>query len=470
MRPRRLVLGLVLAIFLLPAAGCGSHRQAGGERERLEMWALGREGEVVQELLPEFERRHPGLRIEVQQIPFIAAHEKFLTAFVGRSTPDVAQLGSTWIPELAAIGALAGLDRQVAASRALAAGDYFPGSWDGGVIDGKVYAIPWYVDTRLLFYRSDLLRAAGCEMPPRTWRSWRRCMEQVKARAGPGNFAILLPVNEYPPPLALLLEAGSPLLRDGGRYGAFRDPRSRRAMAFYVDLFRAGLAPAVPDYRVANLYQLFAQGWFAMYIPGPWDVGEFRRRLPPALAGSWAPAPLPAPDEAGVGAGNSLVGGASLVIFRGSPHARAAWELIEYLSQPAQQARFYALMGDLPARRAAWQDPALAGDPQVRAFREQLQHAVPAPKVPEWEQIANRVWERAEEVIAGRKGLDQALAGLDADADRILEKRRWLLERRRPAPSREAALPIRPPASVQRPAGAGGERPADKPRGGGGGA
>jgi multiple sugar transport system substrate-binding protein len=435
--------------LLLLATGCGVAGTAGGaggagggqggggrgRPERLELWALGREGEMVQQLLPEFERRHPGLRVEVQQIPFIAAHEKLLTAFVGRSTPDLAQLGSTWIPEFAAIGALAGLDGRLAGSRAVAAADYFPGGWDSGVIDGRVYAIPWYLDTRLLFYRSDLLRAAGCETPPRTWSSWRRCMERVKARAGAGNFAILLPINESPPQVALLLEAGSPLLRDGGRYGAFRDPRSRRAMAFYVDLFRAGLAPAVPDWRVANLYQLFGQGYFAMYVSGPWDVGEFRRRLPPEMAGRWATAPLPAPDEDGAGAGNSLVGGSSLAIFRGSRHARAAWELIEYLSEPAQQARFFALVGDLPARRAAWQDPALAADPRVAAFREQLQHAVPEPKVPEWEQIATRIWERSESVVEGRQGLDQALAGLDRDADRILEKRRWLLARRSRPPA-----------------------------------
>lgn len=431
----------VLGLLLL--AGCrGVGPGEGGGRpgqERLEMWALGREGEVVLQLLPGFERRHPGVRVEVQQIPFIAAHEKLLTAFVGRSTPDLAQLGSTWIPEFAAIGALAGLDGRLAASRTLAAGDFFAGGWDSGVIDGKVYAIPWYVDTRLLFYRSDLLRAAGCEMPPHAWSSWRRCMELVKARAGPGNFAILLPVNEYPPPVALLLEAGSPLLRDGGRHGAFRDPRSRRAMAFYVDLFRAGLAPAVPDYRVSNLYQLFAQGYFAMYISGPWDVGEFRRRLPPEMAGRWATALLPAPDEDGPGTGNSVVGGASLAIFRGSRHARAAWELIEYLSEPAQQARFFALMGDLPARRSAWQDPALAADPMVGAFREQLSHAVPSPKVPEWEEIANLIWERSEGVIAGRQGLDRALEDLDRDADRILEKRRWLMQRA--APGRPAAVP-----------------------------
>ncbi|MBV8202394.1 MAG: extracellular solute-binding protein, partial [Acidobacteria bacterium] len=217
--------------------------------------------------------------------------------------------------------------------------------------------------------------------------------------------------------------------------------------------------PAVPDYRVANVYQLFGQGWFAMYISGPWDIGEFRRRLPAALAGSWTTAPLPSPDGAGAGAGNSLVGGSSLVIFRGSRHARAAWELIEYLSEPAQQARFYALVGDLPARRVAWQDPALARDPVVAAFREQLQHAVPPPKVPEWEQIANLIWERAERVVAGRQGLDAALAALDADADRILEKRRWLLERQRAGERRhddQALAGNRPRQRLARVSGKGG--------------
>jgi multiple sugar transport system substrate-binding protein len=415
----------------------------------------------VQQLLPEFERRHPELRLEVQQIPFRSAHDKLLTAFVGRSTPDVAQLGSTWIPELAAIGALAPLDGQLAASRALAAGDFFKGSWESGVIGRQVYAIPWYVDTRLLFYRSDLLAAAGCELPPRRWSSWRRCMERLKARAGPDGYAMLRPTNQWEEPVALSLECGAPLLRDGDRYGAFSDPRSRRAMAFFVDIFRAGLAPPVRNFEVGNRYQQIAQGIFPMYISGPWDLGEFRHRLPPELAGSWTTAPLPVPDEAGgepgggatagaAGApapGSSLVGGASLVIFKGSRHQRAAWQLIEYLAEPAQQARFYALMGDLPARRAAWLDPALAGDPRARPFLEQLQRAVPAPKVPEWEQIATRIFDRGEAVIRGRQGLDEALAALDRDVDRILEKRRWMLDHRRQTPALlgSAALGLRRP-------------------------
>ncbi|MET0440720.1 MAG: extracellular solute-binding protein, partial [Casimicrobiaceae bacterium] len=69
-------------------------------------WAMGREGEVVTEILREFERTHPGIRVEVQQLPWTAAHEKLLTAFAGEATPDVCQLGNTWIPEFAALNAL----------------------------------------------------------------------------------------------------------------------------------------------------------------------------------------------------------------------------------------------------------------------------------------------------------------------------------------------------------------------------
>ena len=66
----------------------------------------------------------------------------------------------------------------------IAAGDYFDGPMRGNVIDGRTWGIPWYADTRLLFYRSDLLRAAGFAAPPRDWAGWLAAMRAVKARAG----------------------------------------------------------------------------------------------------------------------------------------------------------------------------------------------------------------------------------------------------------------------------------------------
>ena len=165
-----------------------------------------------------------------------------------------------------------------------------------------------------------------------------------------------------------------------------------------------------------------------MWITGPWNLGEFRRRLKPEEQRLWMTAPLPAPD--GVAwPGPSLAGGSSLAIFKASKEKDAAWAFAEYLSTPAVQSRFYALSGDLPARREAWDDAALAGDAKARAFRVQLSRVEPMPRVPEWDQIAQKVAEDLEPAIRGRRSVAEALAVLDANVDRMLEKRRWILAR-----------------------------------------
>src|SRR6185369_1533209 len=100
-----------------------------------------------------------------------------------------------------------------------------------------------------------------------------------------------------------------------------------------------------------------------------------------------------------------------------------------YLAEPATQIEFYRLTGDLPARRSAWDDPALAGNRYAQAFRTQLQHLLTPPKIPEWERIASRITDCAEAAVRGDMSVDEALAALDRDVDRLLEKRRWLQDR-----------------------------------------
>ena len=412
-----LLLAIVAAGLL---AGCG--RSDGVTVVRF--WAMGREGEVVTALLPEFERTHPGVRVEVQQLPWTAAHAKLLTAFAGDATPDICQLGNTWIPEFVALGALQSLDASLRASP-VDPRDFFGGIWDTNVIDGQVYGVPWYVDTRLLFYRRDLLGAAGISAPPSSWSDWTRALDAVKAQAAPSHYAILLPMNEFEPLLALALQQSDPLLRDGGRYGNFESAGFRRALAFYVDMFRRGYAPPVTASELSNVWNEFGRGTFAFYISGPWNIGEFERRLPAAVQNAWATAALPGPDGPGV----SIAGGSSLVLFRASRVKDAAWQLVEYLSRPEIERRFHALTGDLPPRRSAWDDPALAADAHAKAFRDQLERVRPAPKVPEWERIADEMRLVAERAARGQWTVDEAVRELDARADRILEKRRWLLAR-----------------------------------------
>jgi multiple sugar transport system substrate-binding protein len=140
---------------------------------------------------------------------------------------------------------------------------------------------------------------------------------------------------------------------------------------------------------------------------------------------------LPGPD----GDGAALAGGSSLVIFRKSAHKDAAWALIEYLSRPDVQGRFYELLGDMPPRRSSWNQRSLLNDPKAQAFREQMERVKPTPPVPEWEQIVNEMQLVAAQAVAGNLTVDQAATEIDRRADRILEKRRWMLDHVRPAMS-----------------------------------
>ena len=411
-------------LFALVLCACGGGRDAG---TAVEFWALGREGEHVRALVPAFEALHPGVTVRVQQIPWSAAHEKLLTAYVGDALPDVIQLGNTWIPEFTALGALTPLEPWLAQTPALDARDFFPGVLDAAFVDGATRALPWYADTRLLFYRRDWFVAAGAREPPARWADWLALAERVQARRPPGSFALLLPLGEWEVPVILALQHGAELLREGDTRGNFQSPEFRAAFTFYSSLFERGLAPQTGVAQLANLHQDFAAGMFGALVTGPWNLREFAARLPAELADSWATAALPAFE--GAGPGLSLAGGASLALVATSERKQAAWAWMAFLVEPARQAEFHRLSGDLPSRRSAWDDAALA-DPRVAAFRAQLAHVRPTPKLPEWERIASRIAWHAEAAVREGRELDAVLAALDADADQILEKRRALLARR----------------------------------------
>jgi multiple sugar transport system substrate-binding protein len=412
----RIILTFVVAWIV---AGC---QETSGDPTVVQFWAMGREGEVVRQLIPDFERAHPDVRVEVQQLPWSAAHQKLLTAFAGDALPDVAQLGNTWLPEFAALHALEPVEPSVVDSS-----DYFPGIWQTNVIDQTAYGVPWYVDTRLLFYRKDLLAEAGYADPPTTWAEWIEMLRAIKQGAGLHRYGALLPLNEYEPLLALALQQEAPLLRDGDSRGNFRSEDFKRALRFYREMFDNGFAPATNANQISNVWDEFARGSFTFYITGPWSIGEFKRRLPASLQSEWMTAPLPGPQ----GPGYSVAGGSSLVVFNGSPRKKAAWQFVQYLSQRVVQLRFHALTGNLPPRRSAWNDERLRSDVYARAFRDQLERVKPASKVPEWERIATDMQLVVEHMVQGTGlTIDEAAAEIDRRADRILEKRRWMLARK----------------------------------------
>lgn len=400
-------------------AGCG----AAADPSRIRLWAMGTEAAAVPALLPAFEQANPGLSVEVQALPWSAAHEKLLTAFAGHAMPDVIQLGNTWIPEMASICAV----RPLAQADAGLLEDNFPGVLETNKVGDRYWALPWYVDTRLLFYRTDLLAKAGYDAVPTDWAGWKRSMHAVKRVAGEGSYAVLLPLNEFEQLLTLGLQQPEPLLRDQASRGNFSNPGFVTALAFYKSLFDEGLAPVASAAQISNVWTEFARGFFSFYLSGPWSVGDMRRRLPPALKDGWTTGEMPGPT----GPGASAPGGSSLAVTHSARDPDAAMRLVRYLLEPSTQVAFNRETGNLPARPSAWLAPALAADPEMAVFGRQLRRARPVPKAPEWERIVTEMQVVAERMVRGEYAPEAAAREIDRRADALLEKRRWMLDRGR---------------------------------------
>ena len=417
---RRDALMAMGGVAALPLVGCARR-----DSNALQFWAMGNEAASVPKLLQERPLIYAGqaAKIDLQPLPWTAAHEKLLTGFAGDSLPDVGQIGNSWLSELAAIGAI----EPVPPAYQSLLDDQFPGVVDTNRIGDKLWAVPWYVDTRLHFYRRDMFHKAGYDAPPTHWTEWKAALHKVKAVAGEGNYAILMPVNEYEHLVTFALSAGASMLKDKGTSGAFSAPEFIEALGFYKSLFDEKLAPLTAAAQISNVWTEFERGFFSIYPSGPWTIGDMKSRLPESFQDKWATAGNPGPD----GLGSAAPGGSSLVVFKGARKPQEAWALIQHLLDPGNQVVFQKLTGDLPARRSAWASAGLVQDPIVQPFGSQLERSRALPKVPEWERIVSEMQIVAERMVRGQFGVKEAAAEMDKRADNLLAKRRWMMERGR---------------------------------------
>jgi multiple sugar transport system substrate-binding protein len=420
---------IIFTIYFLLITLYSCSQKEEGERT-IKFWAMGSEAEYVIKLVPEFEKRNPGIKVKVQAVPWNAAQEKLITAFASDNTPDACQLGNTWVPQFTYLNAITNLDEYINQSSIVKKENYFEGIWDTNVLDSLVYGIPWYVDTRLMFYRTDIFERAGYKQPPKSWDELYDLSKKIKAlHKGEEKYAIYLPTNEWPPFIIFGLQSNASLLKDNNTRAYFNSREFKEAFDFLINFHKEKLAP-IGISQVTNVYQALKDEYFSIYISGPWNINEFKKWMTGNLTDKWSTAPMPSKsgdDYPGV----SLAGGSSLVIFKNSEHKEEVWRFIEYLSEKETQIEFYKLLYNLPAVKEAWEDSLIENNVYMKAFYEQFNNVVATPKIPEWEQIAfSKVQQYAELAARDAMSIDEALSNLDKDVDVILEKRRWLLNKK----------------------------------------
>lgn len=391
----------------------------------IKFWAMGSEAEQITKILPEFEQKYPGIKVKVQQIPWTAAQEKLITAFASDNTPDICQLGNTWIPQFAALNAIIDLSEFIAKSKIIKPEYFFSGVWETNIIDNKIYGIPWYVDTRLMFYRKDVFQKAGFNEPPKNWKELYQLCKKIKdLNDDKEKYPIFIPTNEWNTFIIFGLQAGAELLKENNTLGNFNSKEFKESFDFLIKFHKENLTP-LGMMQVTNVYQAMAEEYISIYFSGPWNIPEFKKWMIGNLSDKWSTAPMPGYKNEYPGL--SLAGGSSLVIFKNSKYKNEVWKLIEFLSEPEMQLKVYKLTNNLPSVINAWKDSSLSEDIYMKAFYLQLQNVVPTPKIPEWEQIVySKLQQYAEFAARGVITTEEALIKLDEDVNRILEKRRWM--------------------------------------------
>ncbi len=390
---------LVLGLVILGTAAVSA--------ETITVWGMGEEGKNLDEFAEKFEEENPDIDVEVQAIPWDNAHEKLVTAVAGGTGPDVAQMGTTWMAEFGGIGAFADISDYLANSE-IGKEDFFEGSFETNEINNKIYGVPWYVDVRAMYYRSDLLSEAGYDNPPATWEELKEVSKELSAN---GEYGIDLPNEDEQILLPFIWQNGGEILNDQGEI-AINSPEAVEALEYYVSFFEEEIAQT--EAQGSETIQEFKDGNKPIFFSGPWMIDLIKDQAP-EIDGDWSVAMMPEKETR-----TSFTGGSNLVIFEDSNKKDAAWKFVEFMSQEETQKEWYESTNGLPANVDIWQSDYFADQPKLEVFGEQLEDAKAPTTVPEWEQIASAIKRRMQQAIYGDSSAEESISNLEEDIKGIL--------------------------------------------------
>ena len=367
------------------AGGAASPGKLSGE---LTVWAMGNEGVLLADFAKEFTKQYPDVKVDVTPVDWGVASQKLLTAIGGNQTPDVSQMGTDMMGQFIKTGALEAVPASIDKSK------YFQGAWNTGVSsDGQAYSVPWYVETRVLYYRTDIAEKAGITKAPTTWDELKTMAKAMKEKGG-ARWGISLGTKNWQEYLPFVWSNGGDVVKDGKF--ALNAPEAVEALTFYDSFFEEGLTPKqVPEgFDITNG---FVAGTHPMFFSGPWHLGLIKDLGKAKIEGKWAIAPMPK----GKADGTSFVGGGNLVVYKNSKNKDLAWAFVNWMIDPKTQVSWYEKATVLPSDQTAWSDAKISADPNVKVFGDQLKSTKAQPAIPTWAQVQALINDTLEKVTAG---------------------------------------------------------------------
>jgi len=375
---------------------------------------LGPDPGPMRELLADFERAHPNIEVATEVLPndTDAAHQYFLTALEGGANFDVFVVDVIWVQEFARAGWIA--DLSDAFPSELIRRDFISGAADAVLSNGQVFAVPWYVDVGLLFYRSDLVPRA-----PKTYAELEQFINDAR-RKDPSLHGYLWQGRQYEGLVCNVYETiwghGEP---SGGNPLHIDTEPAASALSYLHSLPQRGISPAsVKSASEEDSRRLFQNGRAVFMRNWPYAWGEAQAK-DSIVRGKVGFAPLPTLNGE---TGHGTLGGWQLALNArsASKNRAAAVQLIEHLTSFAANRALALAYGRNPARRAVYEDSQFRQRAEsIVALYPTLENARLRPVTPYYNLISDALQSEFSAAIVGIRAPRDALQRAQQQIDRI---------------------------------------------------
>jgi len=371
----------LFAALLVLAVLAGTPLRAAAETE-IVVWHAYRAAEkaAIEKVAAAYGASHPGVKVTTLAVPYDAFADKISAAVPRGKGPDIF------------IYAQDRLGGWIEAGNTVEPVDFFldkptrdrfiPSTLDAVTYKGTVYGLPVNYKVITLIYNKKLVTT-----PPRTSAELVTLAKKLTDKAA-GRFGLAYWYSDYYYHAALQNAFGGRVFEKGTAKPVLNAPENVKALDLLVKWLDEGILPAEPS--TALITALFNQGKAAMIFTGPWFLGEIAPEIDYGLA------QLPTVAEAGNAPLRPWMTVEGAYIAAPSKNKDVAYDFMKYLTDK-DSARVMALEGrQSPSNKATYDDPKVAADPVLKAFRTQVEVAVPMPNLAEM----TMVWSPATIMMA----------------------------------------------------------------------
>ncbi|MFF3055964.1 ABC transporter substrate-binding protein [Streptomyces sp. NPDC057909] len=355
---------------------------------------------LEQEILGGFRKKHPKVKVNVDYTTYAQLNEKITTGLAGGLLPDVLMMGVGWIPPFAAKKAIAELPEKLASAH-----DYEKRVLEPSRYDGRLYALPVVLDTRIVVYRKDHFAAAGIRKTPANWAELRAVAKQLTkdGRLGFDPFSIDLRQCWE----TFLFANGGRLFSADGKKVLFNNARGVEALQFFKDLVKDGSSDYAKktDLGAPSNIQT-GKASMMMSTSALWN--QLKDTNPELIEGDKVGAFILANRKPAMLQGGTLVSQSA-----SSKHPAAARALVEHLATPESILGAAKQRGSVPGLKDLNDTTYVKENKFVDLSLQSMGDACSEGGTAAWMAIREKIKPTLEPAIVGGQSAKDAIAELD---------------------------------------------------------